>query len=131
LIQANWNERKEKSPGSIDKPGLRTEEANSREKATVEDNANEEEEQNNNDSAGESKVDGELYFELVKQVQEKIARILGSTWDLGYKMTTTNTLGSCPSTASIASIISSKHSSHSKKSGDQNEIDDQIPIEPW
>jgi hypothetical protein len=38
LIQANWNERKEKSPWSIDKPGIRTEEANSREKATVEDN---------------------------------------------------------------------------------------------
>jgi hypothetical protein len=136
-IRKKWNERK-KFVGPIDEAGITMEEANSRamahstENDMMEEDANEEdEEEDKNDSAGESKIDVELYFKLVKEVQEKRASIQGQTWDLGYKRTMANPPSSHHSTASVASSISSKHSSQSKKSTDQKQIVDEIQIEPW
>jgi hypothetical protein len=129
-IRTKWNEIKQKSPGPIDEPGIGMEEAERRGKAMVADDANEEEEEDNNETAAESKIDGELYFKLVKQVQEKRASIQGSTWDLGYKMTMANPPASRRSNASVDSSVSSKHSSQSMKSTDQKQTVD-LHIEDW
>jgi hypothetical protein len=131
-IRTKWNEIKEKfkSQGAIDKPGIGIEEATKRAKEMVEDDASEEEEQDNNDTAAESKIDGEMYFKLVKQVQEKRATIQGSTWDLGFKITMSNPPASRRSTASVDSSVSSKQSSQSKKTTDQKQTVE-LHIEDW